>query len=104
MASCVEGCGEKVFEGWMADVNDYAKLSARIREKFVMGGHKAVVISKVLSKTRVLLYSNFGRKETESLGFIKAPSLQDYLDKRIDAEPDLKIVFIPGGSFVQFKG
>jgi len=103
VASCVEGCGESVFEGWMADVNDYTKLSARIRAKFIMGGHKAVVISKLLSKTRVLLYSNFGQEETENLGFIKVPSLQYYLDKRIDAEPNLKIIFVPGGSFVQFK-
>jgi nickel-dependent lactate racemase len=103
VASCPEGCGERVFEGWMADVRDFAKLNARIRERFVMGGHKAVAISKLLSKTRVLLYSNFGREETENLGFIKVTSLQHYLDERINAKPDLRIVSVPGGSFVQFK-
>ncbi len=103
VASCEEGYGERVFKEWMADVQDYGKLNARIREKFVLGGHKAVAISKLLSKTRVLLYSRFNQEETEKLGFIKTAPLQSYLDKRIKAEPNLKIVLVPGGSFVQFR-
>jgi len=102
VASCEERYGEKVFEEWMADAQDYGKLDARIREKFVLGGHKAVAISKLLSKIRVLLYSCFSQEDTERLGFVKTVPLQSYLDKRIKAEPDLKIVFVPGGSFVQF--
>ncbi len=104
VASCEEGYGEKIFEEWMADVGDYEKLSRKIREEFVLGGHKAVAISKLLAKTRVLLYSCFSQEETERLGFIKAGPLQSYIDGRIAASPDLKIVVVPGGNYIQFQG
>jgi nickel-dependent lactate racemase len=104
LASCEEGYGEKVFEEWMADVRDYEKLHKRITADFVLGGHKAVAISKLLLKTRVQLYSCYTREETERLGFIKAGPLQPYLDKRIAASPDLQIVVVPGGSYVQLAG
>ncbi len=103
VASCEEGYGEKVFEEWMADVKDYEKLDKKIREEFVLGGHKAVAISRLLVKTRVLLYSCYGKEETERLGFIKAGPLQSYLENRIAASPDLKIIVVPGGNFVQFQ-
>lgn len=101
VASCTEGYGEKVFEEWMADAKDYEKLNKRIRKKFILGGHKAVAISKLLSKTKVQLHSCFSREETERLGFSKAGPLQSYLDKKIAAAPDLNVVVVPGGSFVQ---
>jgi nickel-dependent lactate racemase len=104
VASCEERYGEKVFEEWMADVRDYEKLRQRIRTEFVLGGHKAVAISKLLSSTRVLLYSCFSQEETERLGFIKAGPLQSYIDRRIAASPDLQVVVVPGGSFVKFQG
>jgi len=103
VASCEEGYGEKAFEEWMADVKDYEKLHKKIREEFVLGGHKAVAISRLLVKTRVLLYSCYSKEETERLGFVKAGSLQSYLNGRIAASPGLKIVVVPGGSFVQFR-
>lgn len=103
VASCEEGYGEKVFEEWMADVKDYEKLNKKIREEFVLGGHKAVAISRLLAKTKVLLYSCYNKEETERLGFIKAGNLQSYVDRRIAALPELKIVVVPSGSFVQFR-
>lgn len=104
VASCEEGYGEKVFEEWMADVKDYEKLDKKIRQDFVLGGHKAVAISRLLTKTKVRLYSCFDKEETERLGFIKAGDLQSYLNGRFAALPDLKIVVVPTGSFVQFGG
>jgi nickel-dependent lactate racemase len=103
IASCAEGYGEKVFEEWMADAKDYEKLNRRIKKKFILGGHKAVAISKLLSKTKVLLHSCFDRKETERLGFIKAGPPQSYLDKKIASAADLKVVVVPGGSFIQYQ-
>jgi len=103
VASCEEGYGEETFKEWMADVKDYEKLDRKIREEFVLGGHKALAISKLLTKTKVLLYSCYDKEETERLGFIKTGPLQPYLDERLAASPDLKVVVVPGGSFVQFR-
>lgn len=103
VASCEEGYGEKVFQEWMAHVKNYEKLDKRIREEFVLGGHKAVAISRFLTKAKVRLYSSFSKEETERLGFVKIASLQSYLNDRIAASPDLKIIVVPGGNFVQFR-
>ena len=103
VASCEEGFGEKTFEEWMADARNYERLNARIREKFVLGGHKAVAISKLLSKRRVLLHSCFGREETERLGFVKVGHLQSYLDTKIKHSPGVRIVVAPSGRFVQYR-
>ncbi len=103
VASCPEKCGEKTFEDWMVDARDYPKLYARIRENFILGGHKAVAISKMLTKVRVSLYSSFAPRETESLGFIKIHDLQRYLDEKIAADGDAKIVAVLNGRLVQFK-
>lgn len=103
IAACQEGYGEETFEEWMTDAKDFGKLNKRIREKFVLGGHKAVAISKILAKTRVLLYSCYSREETEKMGFVMCGPFQSYLDKRIADSPDIKIVVVPGGRFVQFQ-
>jgi len=103
VASCEEGYGEKTFEQWMADARNYERLSARIREEFVLGGHKAVAVSKLLSQRRVLLYSCFSREETERLGFVKIDRLQPCLDERIRRSPGIRIVIVPSGRFVQYQ-
>jgi nickel-dependent lactate racemase len=103
VASCEEGFGEKTFEEWMIDARNYEKLNARIREKFVLGGHKAVAISKLIAKRRVLLYSCFGREKTESLGFVKVDNLQSYLDAKVERSPGVRIVVAPSGRFVQYN-
>ena len=103
VASCCEGYGEDTFEEWMADCRDYVCLSERLRKKFVLGGHKAVAISKLLTRTTVLLYSDFSRDETEKMGFKKIEDIQGYLDNRISQNGKIKITIVPTGRFVRIK-
>jgi len=100
VAACSEGFGEEVFAEWMDQAKDYDRLSARIQEKFVLGGHKAVAISKVLSKTRVCLYSEFDDGETARMGFQKISNLQVYLDAKISSGKHVDIAVVPSGRFV----
>jgi nickel-dependent lactate racemase len=104
IAACQEGFGEKVFEEWMVDAKEYNKLSSKIKEEFVLGGHKAVALSQVLTEAKVFLYSDFNAKDTENMGFYKITNLQDYLDKIIAIHRDCKIAIVPTGRFVQVKG
>lgn len=103
VASCCEGFGESIFEQWMADCGDYECLSKKLREKFVLGGHKAVAISKLLKKTDVLLYSEFDPNETEKMGFKKIKNIQQYLDNKIAEDDRIKITVVPTGRFVRLK-
>lgn len=103
IASCSEGFGEDVFESWMAGARDYQKISSRLLESFVLGGHKAVAVSKVITEKEVYLYSEFGKTETEEMGFKKIEDIQKYLDRRTREDRNTKISIVPGGRFVRVK-
>ena len=58
-AECPEGFGEDRFAEWMQGTRDFERLYEKIRKDFVLGGHKAVAVSKLLTRVRVILYSKF---------------------------------------------
>ena len=103
VASCCEGFGDDTFEQWMTGYNDYNYLSNKIEKKFVLGGHKAVAISKILAKNEVLLYSDFSREETEKIGFKKIKDIQKYLNDRISQNSEIKVTIVPTGRFIRSK-
>ena len=103
VASCCEGFGEDVFEQWMSGCRDYEAISRKLKKKFVLGGHKAVVISRLLTRAEVLLYSDFSRHQTEKIGFKKIENIQSYLDGRISQNNRIKIILVPTGRFVRLK-
>ncbi|MCL5071729.1 MAG: nickel-dependent lactate racemase, partial [Actinobacteria bacterium] len=70
-AECTEGFGEDKFAEWMQETKDFEGLFKKIRQKFVLGGHKAVAVSKLLTRARVILYSNFDSGATNNMGFEK---------------------------------
>jgi nickel-dependent lactate racemase len=99
VAACSEGYGEKMFEEWMQEVNDYEKLSKKIKQNFVLGGHKAVVISRLLTKSDVFIYSDF--KDFERTGLKRINNIQDFIDGLIRKEKSIKIAVVPNGRFVK---
>ena len=103
IASCGEGFGEDVFEEWMGQAKDYGAISKRLKDRFVLGGHKAVAVSKVISEKKVYLYSEFDRPSTEKMGFEKLNDIQLYLKKAIEKDKEIKISVIPGGRFVKLR-
>jgi len=100
-ASCPEGFGEDVFEQWMYYAKDYEMLYKKIMKEFVLGAHKAVAVSKLLTKVDVLLYSEFDSDVTEGIGFEKIEDIQGYIDGKISKNSDLRIAFVPNGRFIR---
>lgn len=103
IASCFESFGEDTFCEWLKDAANYSLLRGKIRQKFVLGGHKAVAISKILSKNSVLLYSDFDKDTTENMGFKKIDDIQQYLNSQISKKDNIKITIVPTGRFVRLK-
>lgn len=103
VASCCEGFGDSIFKEWMAGCRDYENISKKIKERFVLGGHKAVAVARLLTHAEVLLFSEFSRDETEKIGFKKIEDIQDYLDDRISQNRNIKIIIVPNGRFVRLK-
>lgn len=78
-------------------------ISSMIKDNFVLGGHKAVAVSKVISDRKVLLYSEFDKLQTADMGFGKLDDIQGYLDKRIKDDSSIKITVVPSGRFARVQ-
>ena len=56
-ARCDEGSGSKRFEAWMDEAYSADDIIRRIKENFVMGGHKAYQIAREVRRANIHLYS-----------------------------------------------
>ena len=56
-ARCAEGSGSERFEAWMQAAYTADDIIRRIRENFVMGGHKAYQIARAVQRANIHLYS-----------------------------------------------
>jgi len=61
LAECPEGLGEPTFEKYMTEL-ELDEILESIRRKFVLGGHKAAAIARVLKRSEVFLVSNMDPK------------------------------------------
>ena len=99
VAECSEGLGEKTFKTWMEEAEEPEDNVKRIKEKFVIGGHKAFAISKVVKDKEVILISDLSKDLTEKMFIKKKESLQvavDYVEEKYD--DDYSCIVLPQGS------
>jgi nickel-dependent lactate racemase len=66
-AACKEGFGEDVFEEWMTTIRTPEEMIKRIRDRFVLGGHKAAAIGLVLQNAEIYLVSELPLELVKSL-------------------------------------
>jgi nickel-dependent lactate racemase len=57
IAKCPEGHGSELFDRWMNEATSLQDIVERLREKFVMGGHKAYQFAREISWADVSLLS-----------------------------------------------
>jgi len=80
-AECTEGLGHSVFAEWMTSGSTPGEILTRIREHFVLGGHKAAAIAKTLRRgVRVYLVSAMAPELVKSMGFVPFASAQEAVD------------------------
>ncbi len=99
VAECSEGYGEERFEKWMDQAQKPADNIARIKKKFLIGGHKAFAISKVAAEKEIILISNLSRERTENIFAKKMETIQkavDYLETKYQG--DYSAYIMPQGS------
>ena len=58
VAECPEGHGNQVFYDWMSRLTDLKSTEREIKRGFVMGGHKAYYLLKVLQNHQLILVSS----------------------------------------------
>ncbi|MFW6149887.1 MAG: nickel-dependent lactate racemase [Atribacterota bacterium] len=101
LAECNEGLGNSIFEKWVEEANSIADIENRIKERFVLGGHKAYAIARVAKEVDIILISSLIEEKVKKL-FMKPmkniDSAIDYVRKKHG--DDFKSYIIPSGNTV----
>ena len=99
VAECSEGYGEDRFEKWMSEALKPEDNVERIKEKFLIGGHKAFAISKVAADKEIILISSLTKDRTENIFASKMENIQEAVDylKEKHGE-DYSVYIMPQGS------
>ena len=72
-----------------------------MKKEFVLGGHKAAAIARVLNKAKVFMVSDMDNSDTEAAFFTKKKSVGEALSDAIKAVGrDAGILVIPQGGSV----
>ncbi|MHB1125951.1 MAG: nickel-dependent malate racemase, LarAH6 family [Bacillota bacterium] len=101
IAQCCEGYGEDTFEDWVRSARNLEDIFDRFNREFVLGGHKAFAIAKVIAEKQVILVSDLSREDTEELFFTYAASLPEALEYVAKKHgPDYKALIMPEAGMV----
>lgn len=68
LAECSEGYGNDTFTKWMQSAKTPRAVLADIKEKFVLGGHKAAAIAKIVTSMNVILVTSFSFSSEKMVG------------------------------------
>ncbi|MEI6287809.1 MAG: nickel-dependent lactate racemase [Bacillota bacterium] len=100
LASCKEGLGEEIFEEWLTQAKCPADLVCRIKQEFVLGGHKAAAIALILANAEIFMVSDLQPRLVESLFMKPYSELEFAFDVALTKYgADAKVIVMPyGGS------
>lgn len=93
VAELRDGFGEDIFEDWLVNSQSVQEILDKIKEKFVLGGHKAAAIAKILQEHEVLLYSTLPDNVVRKIFFTPLNDLSD-----LKVEDAANIYIIPYGN------
>ncbi|MDY6876148.1 MAG: nickel-dependent lactate racemase [Chloroflexota bacterium] len=97
VAECQEGLGHPTFAQWMREEPDPAARIRRLERGFVLGGHKAAAIARVMLQAgEVALVSSLPPGEMRQMGFTPYPTAQAAMDTALAHHgADAPIVVMP---------
>ena len=100
IGACPEGMGRGVFEEWMTQGPTPQALIDRIRQEFVLGGHKAAAIAMVLRQADIYLVSEMAPEFVKSIFLQPFSSAQAAFDAALERlGPRATVLAMPyGGS------
>lgn len=101
VARAQEGYGEKTFLEWIEAASTPDDLIARLKKEFVLGGHKAAAIARVLKKARGIMVSDMEQRLVEKVFFTCIKDAQEALDFALrEKGKEAKVLVIPQGGAV----
>ncbi len=98
LANCSDGLGNKAFEQWMS-AKTKEECIKDIKENFVLGGHKAAAIAKILATKRIFLVSSLDKELIKKTGLEPYETLPEAFNAATEIMGnDSKVFIIPHGS------
>ncbi|MGZ5221759.1 MAG: hypothetical protein ACXWC7_16845, partial [Chitinophagaceae bacterium] len=61
-----------------------------------------VAVSKLLTRARAILYSNFDNTVTDNMGFEKIDDIGAFINGKLRENKDLRIAVVPNGRFIKY--
>jgi len=100
-AECLEGYGEATFEKWIEEANTPDDIIKRLKNKFVLGGHKAYAIAKLTKEVEVILISSLPSDKARKLFFIPMENISQALNYvKGKYGEDFQAYILPSGNTV----
>jgi nickel-dependent lactate racemase len=101
VAECLEGHGNQVFYDWMTRLPDLKAVEKEVKRNFVMGGHKAYYLLKVLQNHPIILVSSMPDFYATSIFKLKtARAVNDALNEAFKiAGSAARVWAMPQGSY-----
>jgi lactate racemase len=100
IARCDEGSGSSLFEQWMDESFGPEEIVSRIRENFIMGGHKAYQIAREVQRARLHLYSQLPPGKVRAWMMYPVRSVED-MTKLIAAAAS--VIVLPQATLTQTR-
>ena len=103
-AACLEGFGHPIFESWFRDADSGAAIIRRLRQEFVLGGHKAAAIATILQSVQVFLVSELPAQDVRTTGLVPFTSCQEALDRAfMEMDSDATLIILPSANMIMPK-
>jgi len=99
LGECVEGVGDDLYLEWMKKYKTPEKIEAEIRSNFVVGGHKAYAVTRLMKKAQFILVSGLDAELSRTLLFTPARHVEEALPTAFTKlGPNPRIILMPQGS------
>ncbi len=99
LGECVEGTGSEMYEQWMREYKTPEAIEEKVRKEFVIGGHKAYAVTRLMKKAQFILLSSLDEELAHTLLFTPAKTIEQALTMAFDKlDPKPSIILMPQGS------
>ena len=99
LGECVEGVGDELYLDWMKRYKTPERIEAEVRANFVVGGHKAYAVTRLMKKAQFILLSGLESTLARTLLFTSAKDMNEALSMAFaKLGPKPRILLMPQGS------
>ena len=99
LGECAEGVGSDQYLQWMQEYKTPERIEEKIRSDFVVGGHKAYAVTRLMKKAQFILVSGLDSALARTLRFTPATDMNEALGIALaKVGPKPRILLMPQGS------